>query len=105
MRQAHSGIATALGQAQFDHPPIRFTARAAQKPLPFFFQPIVPQKMTSWKLALYLIVFLLPGGSFAILGMGWYENRRQRMAAAKVSSASKPALLPAHCACPGNGGA
>ncbi|WP_087047001.1 hypothetical protein [Caballeronia ptereochthonis] len=50
----------------------------------------VPPKLNSWRLALYLIVFLLPGGSFAVLGMGWFENRQRRKVAAtaKVSSGS-----------------
>ncbi|SAK39713.1 hypothetical protein AWB75_00098 [Caballeronia catudaia] len=46
----------------------------------------VPPKLSSWKLALYVIVFLLPGGSFAVLGMGWFENRYRR----KPASASAP---------------
>jgi hypothetical protein len=72
---------------------------------------VIPQKMTSWKLALYLIVFLLPGGSFAVLGMGWFENRQRRRAASAASaSAKKPQpvtrpLLAAPCACAGNSGA
>jgi hypothetical protein len=67
---------------------------------------VVPQKMPSWKLALYLIVFLLPGGSFAVLGMGWFENRqRQRRAAAKPKQTQALPLLPANCACPANGNA
>ncbi len=47
----------------------------------------VPPKLSSWKLALYLIVFLLPGGSFAVLGMGWFENRHKRRSAASASAA------------------
>jgi hypothetical protein len=39
---------------------------------------VVPPNLTSWKLALYLFVFLLPGGSFVVLGMGWFENRQNR---------------------------
>lgn len=67
----------------------------------------VPSKMNSWKLALYLIVFLLPGGSFAVLGMGWFENRRRRKAAASARprKASSRPMLPAPCnPCPGSGG-
>jgi hypothetical protein len=66
---------------------------------------VVPQKMTPWKLALYVIVLVLPGGSLAVLAMGWYENRNKRRAASSSSSkSSTPALLTAHCACPGSGG-
>ncbi|KMZ12278.1 hypothetical protein BHUM_05151 [Candidatus Burkholderia humilis] len=68
---------------------------------------VIPQKLTSWKLALYLIVFLLPGGSFAVLGMGWFENRqrwRASSAAKKQHSVTRP-LLPAPCSYPGNSGA
>ncbi|BBU28837.1 hypothetical protein BTHE68_25710 [Burkholderia sp. THE68] len=68
----------------------------------------VPPKLSSWKLALYLIVFLLPGGSFAVLGMGWFENRQRRKTAAsapKKASSVRP-LVPAPCSsCPGSGGA
>ncbi|MDR5752120.1 MULTISPECIES: hypothetical protein [unclassified Caballeronia] len=42
---------------------------------------VVPPNLTSWKLALYVFVFLLPGGSFVVLGMGWFENRNRRRAA------------------------
>jgi hypothetical protein len=65
---------------------------------------VVPQKMTPWKLALYVIVLVLPGGSLAVLAMGWYENRNKRRAASSSSSKSSTPLLPAHCACPGSGG-
>ncbi|WP_244814821.1 hypothetical protein [Caballeronia sp. Lep1P3] len=66
----------------------------------------VPSKLTSWKLALYLIVFLLPGGSFAVLAMGWFENRQKRQkrkgaAPAKQESASARGLLPAPCSSTG----
>jgi hypothetical protein len=62
----------------------------------------VPRKLSSWKLALYVIVFLLPGGSFAVLGMGWFENRYRRKPAASASTsapkqASARPLLPAPC--------
>jgi len=66
----------------------------------------VPAKMNSWKLALYVIVFLLPGGSFAVLAMGWFDNRLRRKAAAGTSKPTSRALLNAPCsACPGGGGA
>jgi hypothetical protein len=65
----------------------------------------VPPKLSSWKLALYLIVFLLPGGSFVVLGMGWFENRQRRQPvkpAAKSPKAQGCAMLalarPAACA-------
>ncbi|SAK42271.1 hypothetical protein AWB79_00556 [Caballeronia hypogeia] len=66
----------------------------------------VPPKLSSWKLALYLIVFLLPGGSFVVLGMGWFENRhRRKTAAAKPKNASPRPLLSAPCQpCPGSSG-
>jgi hypothetical protein len=79
----------------------------------------VPQKLNAWKFALYLIVFLLPGGSFVVLAMGWYENRHRRKdaapaksptnSAAKASATSpapaRPRLQPPCSPCPGNGGA
>jgi hypothetical protein len=68
----------------------------------------VPQKMSAWKVVLYLIVFVLPGGSFAVLGMGWFENRQKRRAAA-VSKSSKAStshpLLPTPCSGGGASGA
>ncbi|MDR5786009.1 MULTISPECIES: hypothetical protein [unclassified Caballeronia] len=64
----------------------------------------VPPKLSSWKLALYLIVFLLPGGSFVVLGMGWFENRQRRKAAAAPAKAPARPLLSAPCSpCPGSG--
>ncbi|SAL41538.1 hypothetical protein AWB74_01652 [Caballeronia arvi] len=59
----------------------------------------VPAKLSSWKLALYVIVFLLPGGSFAVLGMGWFENRYRRKPAptpAPKQASARP-LLSAPC--------
>jgi hypothetical protein len=54
--------------------------------------------LSSWKLALYVIVFLLPGGSFVVLGAAWFENRRTRNTA-HPAPAAKTALLcrPKHC--------
>jgi hypothetical protein len=64
---------------------------------------VIPHKMPSWKIALYLIVFLLPGGSFAVLGMGWFENRQRRRktasASVKPKHASAHPLLATDCAC------
>ncbi|KMY86798.1 hypothetical protein BUMB_01320c [Candidatus Paraburkholderia calva] len=60
----------------------------------------VPQKMNAWKLALNLIVFLLLGGSFVVLAMGWFDNRHRRRASAKAKSsqsASSHPLLAAPC--------
>jgi hypothetical protein len=69
---------------------------------------VIPQKLTSWKLVLYVIVFLLPGGSFAVLGMGWFENRQQRKRASDAAKKQRPAtrpLLSAPCTFPENSGA
>ncbi|SAK44365.1 hypothetical protein AWB76_00609 [Caballeronia temeraria] len=64
----------------------------------------VPPKLSSWKLALYLIVFLLPGGSFVVLGMGWFENRHRRKTAAAPKKAHTRPMLAAPCSpCPGSG--
>lgn len=53
---------------------------------------VVPPNLKSWKLALYVIVFLLPGGSFALLGLGWFENRQRRRRAPKSAPARVPKL-------------
>src|ERR1700722_4668543 len=37
---------------------------------------VLPPNLSSWKLALYVIVFLLPGGSFVVLGAARFENQR-----------------------------
>ena len=60
---------------------------------------ILPPNLSSWKLALYVIVFLLPGGSFVVLGAAWFENRRTRNAADETPAKSAPPLLcrPKHC--------
>ncbi|MDR5737082.1 hypothetical protein [Caballeronia sp. LZ016] len=63
----------------------------------------VPSKLNAWKVALYLIVFLLPGGSFAVLGMGWFENRHKRK---RAGAASQGRMLPSSSApCTGSCGA
>lgn len=56
---------------------------------------VVPRNLTAWKLALYLIVFLLPGGSFAVLGIAWFENRQRRKAPQRETAASAKPRLPA----------
>ena len=58
---------------------------------------VLPPNLSSWKLALYVIVFLLPGGSFVVLGAAWFENRRTRKAT--DPAAAKAPLLgsPKHC--------
>ncbi|KVC98670.1 multidrug ABC transporter ATPase [Burkholderia ubonensis] len=33
-----------------------------------------------WKLALYVAMLVLPGGSLAALGFAWFDHRRQRNA-------------------------
>ncbi|CDY76678.1 hypothetical protein BGLT_05763 [Caballeronia glathei] len=58
---------------------------------------IVPPNLNSWKIALYLIVFLLPGGSIIVIGMGWFENRQRR----KSARAPKPSKAPAAKVLPG----
>jgi hypothetical protein len=67
----------------------------------------VPSKLNAWKLALYLIVFLLPGGSFAVLGMGWFENRHRRKSAAAASATvpERRLLAPPAAPCQGSCGA
>jgi hypothetical protein len=60
---------------------------------------IVPPNLTAWKVALYLIVFLLPGGSFAVLGIAWFENRQRRKTSERKPAAAKPPRLPSSTAC------
>ena len=69
---------------------------------------VVPPNLTSWKLALYVFVFLLPGGSFVVLGMGWFENRNRRRAVKPRQSQAQmktqtqarvPKLLPGPTPC------
>jgi hypothetical protein len=58
---------------------------------------VLPPNLSSWKLALYVIVFLLPGGSFVVLGAAWFENRRAPKTA-KPAPAKTPLLCrPKHC--------
>ncbi|RFU47383.1 hypothetical protein [Paraburkholderia sp. DHOC27] len=48
-----------------------------------------------WKLALYVVMFVLPGGSLGVLFFAWLDNRRARRAAAQsaATSAAPIALL------------
>ncbi len=59
---------------------------------------VLPPNLSSWKLALYVIVFLLPGGSFVVLGAAWFENRKTRKSAKPAAVAAKPLLCsPKRC--------
>ena len=59
---------------------------------------VLPPNLSSWKLALYVIVFLLPGGSFVVLGAAWFENRHTRKDAKPAPVTNKPQLCrPKHC--------
>jgi hypothetical protein len=47
-----------------------------------------------WKLALYVVMFVLPGGSLGVLFFAWIDNRRARRAAARASATTvKPVAL------------
>jgi hypothetical protein len=61
------------------------------------FQHVLPPNLSSWKLALYVVVFLIPGGSVVVLGLVWLENQRARKA--KESARRDRPLLPRtkHC--------
>ena len=61
---------------------------------------ILPPNLSSWKVALYVIVFLLPGGSFVVLAAAYYENRRMRKPATvkPVQAASAPKKRVLTCA-------
>ncbi|KVR02241.1 multidrug ABC transporter ATPase [Burkholderia ubonensis] len=62
-----------------------------------------------WKLALYVAMLVLPGGSLAALGFAWFDHRRQRNAKGarngerKAAAATEPsswraaAIEPARC--------
>jgi len=64
-----------------------------------------------WKIALYVAMLVVPGGSLAALGVAWFDHRRQRNAkdgarrtgqpaATEPStwrSAAEPLPLPARC--------
>lgn len=59
---------------------------------------VLPPNLSSWKLALYVIVFLLPGGSFVVLGAAWFENRKMRKPAKSATAVAEPLLCSAkHC--------
>ncbi|KVN93392.1 multidrug ABC transporter ATPase [Burkholderia ubonensis] len=62
-----------------------------------------------WKLALYVAMLVLPGGSLAALGFAWFDHRRQHNAKGarngerKAAAATEPsswraaAIEPARC--------
>jgi hypothetical protein len=56
----------------------RTLGRRVGHPIAAAFQQVLPSKLSSWKLALYVIVFLVPGGSVVVLAMALFENRRAR---------------------------
>ncbi len=66
-----------------------------------------------WKVALYAVIFVLPGGSIGVLLFAWFENRRSRSAKARVtkrlallaaplkarSTSGHPTIAPASTVC------
>jgi hypothetical protein len=63
-------------------------------------QQALPANLSSWKLALYVIVFLVPGGSTVVLAMALFESRRTRKAPEpKREPRERTTLLPCskHC--------
>jgi hypothetical protein len=41
-----------------------------------------------WKLALYVVLFILPGGSIGVVFFAWLERRRAQQAARNAASAA-----------------
>lgn len=56
-----------------------------------------------WKIALYVAMLVVPGGSLAALGFAWFDHRRHRAAQAGAGqggeAAQEPSTWPAaaHC--------
>jgi hypothetical protein len=46
-----------------------------------------------WKLVLYAVVFVLPGGSLGVLLLAWIDHRRTRRGGVKTASVKPVALL------------
>ncbi|WP_175923694.1 multidrug ABC transporter ATPase [Burkholderia latens] len=44
-----------------------------------------------WKIALYVTMLVVPGGSLAALGFAWFDHRRQRNAKGAARGTSQPA--------------
>jgi hypothetical protein len=61
------------------------------------FQQVLPPNLSSWKLALYVVVFLIPGGSVVVLGMVWFENQRARKAKDPVRRSTPKLPCAKHC--------
>ena len=54
---------------------------------------VLPPNLSSWKLALYVIVFLLPGGSFVVLGSAaWFETAHAQCAVTAPAKSVTPLL-------------
>ncbi|ALV57246.1 multidrug ABC transporter ATPase [Burkholderia cenocepacia] len=45
-----------------------------------------------WKIALYVTMLVVPGGSLAALGFAWFDHRRQRNAKGGARRTSQPAV-------------
>jgi hypothetical protein len=46
-----------------------------------------------WKLALFAVVFVLPGGSLGVLFLAWIDHRRARRGARPASASVKPVAM------------
>ncbi|WP_081894802.1 multidrug ABC transporter ATPase [Burkholderia paludis] len=44
-----------------------------------------------WKIALYVTMLVVPGGSLAALGFAWFDHRRQRNAKGDARGTGQPA--------------
>jgi hypothetical protein len=59
-----------------------------------------------WKLALYAVMFVLPGGTLGVMLFAWIEHQRARRelkaAAAQIAARSKVAAVPSAVPATGN---
>ncbi|RQS12876.1 multidrug ABC transporter ATPase [Burkholderia sp. Bp8998] len=52
---------------------------------------VFPGPHRGWKIALYVTMLAVPGGSLAALGFAWFDHRRQRNPKGTTRRMSQPA--------------
>ncbi|KVE35024.1 hypothetical protein [Burkholderia sp. TSV86] len=69
-------------------PPLKRAARTLRRNLTDTARHTLCSPHRGWKIALYVAMLIVPGGSLAALGFAWFDHRRQHTARGSAPAAS-----------------